>query len=64
VKSAKEWKGDHGRVLHEMQAEEVIQRAFGVYLGREALKQGKLDVLPLEGFLRRLNAGKVLSSPR
>jgi predicted AAA+ superfamily ATPase len=62
VKSAKQWKGEHGRVLHEMLEEKVVQKAFGVYLGREALKKGKLEILPLEGFLRRLEAGKVLST--
>ncbi len=62
VKAAKEWRSEHGRVLHELLEEKIIQKGFGVYLGREALKQGKLEILPLADFLRRLNAGNVLSS--
>lgn len=62
VKAAKEWRSEHGRVLHELLDERIIQRGFGVYLGREPLKQGKLEILPLESFMRRLNAGGVLSS--
>jgi predicted AAA+ superfamily ATPase len=60
VKSARDWKSDHGRVLHELLDEKVVQKAFGVYLGREPLKQGKFDILPLERFMRSLNAGKIL----
>jgi predicted AAA+ superfamily ATPase len=62
VKAAKEWKVEHGRVLRELLEERVIHKGFGVYLGREVLKQGRLEVLPLEQFLGRLNGGRVLSS--
>jgi predicted AAA+ superfamily ATPase len=61
VKAAKEWKPDHGRVLNELLDEKVVQRAFGVYLGREAQRRGKLEILPLAEFMRRLTSGKVLA---
>jgi predicted AAA+ superfamily ATPase len=60
VKAAKEWKPDHGRVLNELLDEKIVQRAFGVYLGREAQRRGKLEILPLAEFMRRLTSGKVL----
>lgn len=62
VKAARDWRTEYGRVLHELLDEKIIRRGFGVYLGREALKQGKLEILPLVDFMRRLNAGRVLSS--
>ncbi len=60
VKSSKEWRREYGRVLAELLAEGVIQRGFGVYLGREPLKEGKIEVLPLEVFSRRLHDGSLL----
>lgn len=61
VKAAREWRAEYGRVLRELLEEKIVRRAFGVYLGSEILKQGKLEILPLEDFMRRLNAGKVLA---
>ena len=60
VKASTVWRTEFGAPLEEMRAEGVVQRAFGVYLGREALKKNGVDVLPLVEFLRRLSAGKVL----
>ncbi len=37
-----------------------MQRAFGVYLGKERLMLGNALVLPLVDFLRELHAGRVL----
>jgi len=60
VKASTTWRSEFGVSLEEMRADRVVQRAFGVYLGREALKRKNVDVLPLVEFLRRLAAGDVL----
>lgn len=60
VKASKTWRPEFGVPLREMESEGVVQRAFGVYLGKERLKLGNALVLPLVEFLRDLHAGKVL----
>jgi predicted AAA+ superfamily ATPase len=60
VKSSREWRREHGRVLAELLDEGVVQAGFGVYLGREPQRDGKIEVLPLELFSRRLYEGSVL----
>ncbi len=62
IKAARAWRSESGRVLQELLDEKVIQRAFGVYLGGEVLRQGPIEVLPLKEFMRHLNAGTVLTS--
>lgn len=60
VKSSKDWRREHGRVLAELLDEGVVQRGFGVYLGRETQRDGRIEVLPLEAFSRRLHDGSLL----
>ncbi len=60
VKAATKWRREDGAALVELAETKRIQRAFGVYRGEQALKIGKLLVLPVEEFLRRLAAGEVL----
>ena len=60
VKAATKWRREDGAALVELVETKRIQRAFGVYRGEQALKIGKLLVLPVEEFLRRLVAGEVL----
>lgn len=62
VKASKTWRPEFGAPLREMAEEGVVQRAFGVYLGKERLKLGEALVLPLTEFLRELHAGKVLGA--
>lgn len=62
VKASATWKSDFGSALEEMRSEGVVQRAFGVYLGREPLKKLGVEVLPLVEFLRKLAAGQVLKA--
>lgn len=64
VKAASQWRGEHAQPLREMLEEGVVQRAFGVYLGREVLRQANIEVLPVREFLRRLHAGEVLRPKR
>ena len=37
-----------------------MQRAYGVYLGRERLRESGVLVLPLPTFLTELGAGRVI----
>ena len=60
VKAATRWRGDDGRALAMLHHEGKLRRCFGVYLGREPLKDGPVAVLPLRQFLQRLGAGDVL----
>lgn len=60
VKSSAGWRAGAGRVLKELLAAGVVGDAFGVYLGTAALKDGPVQVLPLQVFLARLNRGEIL----
>jgi hypothetical protein len=60
VKASPRWRSSASRALHEMLATKVVRRGFGVYLGSAALRDGKLDVLPLRAFLERLHDGGVI----
>lgn len=60
VKAATKWRREDGAALAELAETKRIQHAFGVYRGEQALKIGKLLVLPVEEFLRKLAAGEVL----
>lgn len=64
VKASREWRPEHGRVLRELLSEGMIQRAVGVYLGRTPLREGALEVLPVETFSRRLHDGDILPRAR
>ena len=46
--------------LQQLLAAKTVRCAFGVYLGREQLRQHGVLVLPLEDFLVRLGAGDVV----
>jgi predicted AAA+ superfamily ATPase len=60
VKAARRWRHDDGAALKQLREDKHVRRAFGVYLGRDALRAGPIDVLPLQQFLLRLAAGRVL----
>jgi len=60
VKAASRWRRGDGAALKQLREDLHVRRAFGVYLGREALRDGPIDVLPLRQFLLRLAAGRVL----
>jgi hypothetical protein len=38
----------------------MISRAYGIYLGSHALRQGSVEILPVQEFLSRLWTGKIL----
>ena len=58
--SARKFKRSDGVALKQLREDKHVRRAFGVYLGRDALRDGPIDVLPLLQFLRHLTAGHVL----
>lgn len=61
VKGSRRWRREDGTALSALHSEKTIRKAFGVYLGREALRAGPVLVLPLRQFLERLYAGDVLA---
>jgi predicted AAA+ superfamily ATPase len=60
VKAARRWRREDGAALAALAAEGRLQRAFGVYLGEEALRVGAVRVLPLRAFLAALREGEVV----
>ena len=60
VKAAERWRREDGAALRELLAAGRLRRAFGVYRGRTALRDGEVSVLPVGTFLERLAAGDVL----
>ena len=60
VKAASRWRRGDAAALAQLVAAKTVRRGYGVYLGRERLRQDGVLVLPLEDFLLRLVAGEVL----
>ncbi|MBI4517649.1 MAG: ATP-binding protein [Deltaproteobacteria bacterium] len=60
VKAATRWRQGDGAALKHLAEEKHLKRAFGVYLGREPLRDGAALILPLREFLDRLAAGAVI----
>ena len=60
AKAATRWRRGDGAPLAQLHTDKKLRRAFGVYLGREALRDGPIHVLPLRQFLDQLEAGRVL----
>lgn len=60
IKSGRKWRSENHRSLEELLSAKSLKRAYGVYLGKEVLKIGKIEVLPVAEFLRRLWAGEIV----
>ncbi|HEX5012357.1 MAG TPA: AAA family ATPase [Planctomycetota bacterium] len=60
VKAATSWRRENARALHDLIDGEVIERGFGIYLGRDTLRDGDVEVLPFREFTNRLGAGRVI----
>jgi predicted AAA+ superfamily ATPase len=60
VKSSARWRRGDGAALAQLHTERKLRGAFGVYLGRERLKDGPVNVLPLPEFLDLMAAGRIL----
>ncbi len=59
IKSSLKWKREFSRPLKELIFEKKIKSGFGVYLGDHNLKDGKLTVLTLMSFLKKLWANEI-----
>jgi len=57
VKSSANWRSQHSKPLKELLTARSLKRAWGIYLGPDVLRDGPLEVLPLQVFQRRLAAG-------
>lgn len=62
LKSAARWQEKYSSALRRSLEEKMITRAFGIYLGPHVLREGKVEVLPIQEFLSRLWSGKILRS--
>jgi len=60
VKAATRWRREEGASLQTLHGEGKVRRCIAVYLGREVLRDGSLDIWPLPVFLERLAEGDVV----
>lgn len=61
VKSSENWRPEYARglaAIRELKNKQV--RCYGIYMGQRSLKQGQIDVLPVQEFLGRLYAGEII----
>jgi len=61
VKANSRWRREDATALRHLLAEKVVGRAYGVYPGRERLRDGGVLVLPLEEFVAELAAGALIA---
>jgi predicted AAA+ superfamily ATPase len=61
IKSATRWRREWEEPMHSLAGREGIdvRRRVGVYLGRDVLTFGEVEVLPVKDFLAELHAGRV-----
>lgn len=60
VKSARSWRPEFGTALRDLATSKTIGKGFGVYLGRDALRDGNVEILPFHEFAARLRRGEIL----
>ncbi len=60
VKASARWRRGDAAALTQLLATKTVGRAFGVYPGRERLREDGVLVLPVAAFLDRLAAGAVI----
>jgi predicted AAA+ superfamily ATPase len=61
IKSSSTWKRGFSDGLKTLSEAKKIQKGYGVYLGKDALMDEEIPVLPLMEFLRKLHAGEILA---
>lgn len=59
VKNARKWDSRWSKPMAELSASRkvVVERMIGVYRGMEILRQGDVDIFPVETFFQRLHSG-------
>lgn len=63
IKLAQRWDKRWNEPLEDLKlkSKSKVKRLYGVYRGKETLKQGDVEILPVEVFLNRLSEGDFLS---
>jgi predicted AAA+ superfamily ATPase len=61
VKAASRWRDGDAAALRQLMADGTVRRGYGVYLGRERLRDGGVLVLPLGDFTAELGTGRVIA---
>jgi hypothetical protein len=59
AKAADEWRPEWSAPLNALTSHRRFSAAYGVYLGKKAIEDGHVTVLPLVEFSRRLWAGEI-----
>ena len=60
VKAAATWRSEYSASLKMLMADKVLNAAHGVYTGSAQLKDGPIQIWPLQRFLRELTAGNII----
>lgn len=60
VKAARVWRREDGAALAALKAERAVSAAFGVYTGKDKLKDRGMLVMPVADFMRELAEGRIL----
>lgn len=60
-KASAHWRRDFGKALRHLVNLNHLQRGYVVYRGTDVLKEGQVEALPVEVFLKRLAAGNMLA---
>ncbi|MEK6706646.1 MAG: ATP-binding protein [Bdellovibrionota bacterium] len=60
IKTSNRWKSDFGYGLKTLIEAKKINSAFGIYWGKDRLKDGPITVLPAMDFLKKLHRGEIL----
>lgn len=60
AKASARWRSQDSLGLKTLLDEGKVTRAVGVYLGAEPLRDGAIDILPLDEFSKRLEAGEII----
>jgi predicted AAA+ superfamily ATPase len=61
VKGATQWRREYSRALRCALEEKTVSHGYGVYLGSRRLREGQVQVYPIQEFLKQLWSGDVLA---
>jgi predicted AAA+ superfamily ATPase len=62
IKASTVWRAGFGSVIGSLIDSGILTSGYGVYLGAHELRDGRVRVMPVLGFLKALSAGSVLSA--
>ncbi|MFH1436970.1 MAG: DUF4143 domain-containing protein [Pseudomonadota bacterium] len=60
IKAASGWRNQWSKALKELHGHNMIQKAFGIFLGNDELVDGPVRVLPFGVLARQLHEGRIL----